>query len=189
MEKPLFGEKVAILVANGFNEQDLISMQRLAQDLGAGVSIISMMHGLVNSWNGMGWGLNFAVDALLNESLAVDFDILMMPSGMRSAQKLRTTAHTRRFIGGFMDASKPVIAVGEAMDLMAYAEKIDGKSVAAPEAMAEIVAGAGATMVAEDRMIDGSLMSVKSMTGADMNAMMSAMRDFLVTPSAMKEAA
>ena len=101
LSNSLQGAKIAILVANGFNEQDLTSAQRILQGYGAYLRVISMDNGLVNSWNGTGWGLNFAADKMLNEALAADFSMLMVPGGRRSVDKLKLTAHTRRFINGF----------------------------------------------------------------------------------------
>lgn len=122
MQKPLFGQKTAILVANGFSESDLIETQRRLQNLGADTRIVSMDQGLVNSWNGSEWGLNFAVDQTLNASLAVDYSILLIPGGQRSIDKLQLTAHTRRFIRGFVDSGKPVLLLGEAEALLAFSE-------------------------------------------------------------------
>ena len=55
MSKALLGQKIAVLVANGFQETDMTATQRLLQDTGANVRIVSMDHGLVNSWKDNGW--------------------------------------------------------------------------------------------------------------------------------------
>lgn len=133
MHKPLFGQKVAILVANGFSEQDLIKTQRVAQGLGGNTRIVSMDQGLVNSWNGEGWGLNFASDQALNSALAADYSVLLIPGGQRSIDKLKLTAHTRRFINGFLASGKLVVAVNEASDILAFTEVLDGRAVANSE--------------------------------------------------------
>ncbi len=118
MNKPLLGEKLAVLVASGFCENDLTAVQRVLQPLGVTMRIISVDNGLVSSWNGDGWGLNFAADSALNSALAADFSMLVVPGGQRSVDKLQLTAHTKRFIGGFIDSGKPVVAVGEALELL-----------------------------------------------------------------------
>ncbi len=133
MHKPLFGQKVAILVANGFSEQDLIKTQRVAQGLGGDTRIVSMDQGLVNSWNGEGWGLNFAADQGLNSALAADYSVLLIPGGQRSIDKLKLTAHTRRFINGFLASGKLVVAANEAIDILAFTEVLEGRAVANSE--------------------------------------------------------
>lgn len=127
MHKPLLGQRIAVLVANGFNETDMTQAQRALQDSGADIRIVSMDQGLVNSWRDGSWGLNFVADAFLNKALAVDFDMLIVPGGQRSMDKLKQTAHTRRFVGGFVNAGKPVVAFDEANDLLVDLECMDGR--------------------------------------------------------------
>ena len=66
MNKSFAGEKIAILVANGFNEADLTQIQRILQAKGANTRIIGMDNGLVNSWTGDAWGHHFATDQLFS---------------------------------------------------------------------------------------------------------------------------
>lgn len=126
--------KVAVLVANGFNENNFLKAQKMLNDMGATVKIISMNQGLVNGWHMMdaseGWGHNYAVDTQLNAALGVDYDALVIPGGMRSMEKLKMTAHTRRFIGSFMGANKPVAVMGDALDIMDHVQMTEGREVA-----------------------------------------------------------
>lgn len=114
--KNLTGTKIAILAANGFDEADMIAAQRTLAAAGASVRLISSDNGLVNGWDGKGWGHNFPVDAALNTALGVDYDGLVVVGGQRSHDKLKLTAHTKRFIGSFMAAQKPIVAMGEALE-------------------------------------------------------------------------
>lgn len=122
MQNPLHGHKVAFLVANGLDEADLIESQKIVQSLGADTRIISMDQGLVSSLNEHGWGLNFAADQALNQSLAADYSAVIVPGGRRSIEKLQLTAHTRRFLRGFYETGKPVCAIDEGSTLLAFAE-------------------------------------------------------------------
>ncbi len=187
MDKPLFGEKMAVLVANGFNEKDLVDMQRMAQSLGAEMRIVSMNGGLVNSWNGEGWGLNFAADKVLNEALAVDFSILVIPGGQKSAEKLKLTAHTRRFIGGFVDTGKSVVVMGEALGLLAFSDKLTGRTVAGSDSMKDISVEAGATWCAEPFCVDMNLMTTDNLS--ESSQILSDIQDFLVAPQVLDKAA
>jgi protease I len=149
MKKPLLGRKVAVLVANGFSEKDLTLTQKALVNAGAVLRIISMDQGLVNSWNdgdgGLeGWGLNFAADQVLNRALAADYDMLIVPGGRRSVEKLELTAHTRRFIGGFVDSGKPVAIYNDALALLVFAERAGGLRVAGPEALRQGAEAQGA---------------------------------------------
>ena len=118
MRKPLFGIKVAMLIANGFCEQDMTEMQRALTEAGANVRIVSPEQGLVNGWTGSAWGHHFAVDAVLSTALGADYQMLVVPGGQRSHDKLKLTAHTRRFVSSFMTAKKPVAIMDDALAVM-----------------------------------------------------------------------
>jgi protease I len=157
--KQVSGQRAAILVASGFDEDDMTQSQRALQSLGIQCRLISMDPGLINSWKQQAWGLNFAADAVLSASLAADFDILVIPSGARSIEKLMLTAHTRRFVGGFMDAQKPVIAFDDAVRLIAFAQKIAGLNVCAPDSARAEIELAGGTCVAAPFVQSGNLLT------------------------------
>ncbi len=159
MHKPLSGQKIAYLVANGFYEEDMTKSQRALQELGAGIRIVSMDHGLANSWNGEGWGLNFAADNVLNEALAADFSMLVIPGGRRSVEKLKLTAHTGRFIGGFLTAGKPVAVFGSALELLAFFDKVTGYEVSGPARLRTEAEKAGAVWIEEGPVVDGNLLT------------------------------
>ena len=69
MNKPLLGVKAAMLVANGFSQQDMVAAQKALIQAGANVRVISPESGLVNGWEGEAWGHHFAVDAPLSSAL------------------------------------------------------------------------------------------------------------------------
>lgn len=165
MQKALLGQKLAVLVANGFCEKDLTEMQRGLMKTGANVRIIGMDQGLVNSWNENGWGLNFAADQLLSEALGADFSMLIIPGGQRSVDKLKLTAHTRRFIGSFLDSHKPVVAFDQAVELLVFSQRMTGRTVTGPANCQADVEGAGGVWAKDAYVIDGNLMTGGSATG------------------------
>lgn len=116
--KTLAGINVAILIASGITEADMTHTHRALIAAGAKVKVVSMDKGLVTSWSDDGWGHNFASDAALNETLACDFDMLVVPGGQRAVDKLQTTAHTKRFVGGFIEQGKRAAIFGESRQLL-----------------------------------------------------------------------
>jgi protease I len=162
MQKPLLGEKIAVLVANGFSEQDLTQAQKILRNAGADLRIVSMDNGLVNSWADNGWGLNFAADASLSEALAVDYTMLLVPGGQRSVEKLKLTAHTRRFINGFLNSRKPTVMFGEAVDLLVFTEKAPEFEVSAADSVKDNLVQAGARWNDAASTTDGMLLTGRS---------------------------
>ncbi|HPD83277.1 MAG TPA: DJ-1/PfpI family protein, partial [Alphaproteobacteria bacterium] len=159
MMKPLSGTKIAVLVANGFEEKSFLEAQKMIIEMGATMRIISTNQGLVNGWDGSAWGHNYAVDAPLNTALGVDYNALVIPGGTRSIDKLKMTAHTRRFIGSFMASQKPVMVMGDAVMLMAHAEQLDGKIVAGPAESRALATQQGAQWSEESAIMDGAMLT------------------------------
>ncbi|MCE7885883.1 MAG: hypothetical protein DYH13_00040 [Alphaproteobacteria bacterium PRO2] len=188
MTKALLGQKLAVLVANGFCEKDLTEIQRALLKTGANVRIIGMDQGLVNSWNDNGWGLNFAADQMLSEALGANFSMLVIPGGQRSVDKLKLTAHTRRFIGSFLDARKPVVAFDQAVELVAFAQRIAGRTVTGPDNLKEEIVGAGGTWAEEAFVIDGNLMTGGEATGPRVEFVAEAL-EFLTDSATMDKVA
>lgn len=157
MSKILSGMKVAALVANGFNQEDYVAAQRAMVELGANMRIVSSEQGLVNGWQDNSWGHHFAVDTPLNTALAADFDALIMPGGQRSCEKLRLTAHTRRFINGFLTTGKPVFMIDEAVSMLIFTDSAQGRSMCTPANLTEMLSGAGANVQDKDMVMDDNL--------------------------------
>jgi protease I len=162
MKKPLLGEKIAVLVANGFSEKDLTLTQKVLLNAGGAIRMIGMDQGLVNSWNDLGWGLNFATDQMLSEALAADFEMLIVPGGQRSIDKLKLTAHTRRFVGGFVSMNKPVAFFEEAVDLLLFAERAQNHTITGPEKLQAVAELAGALWSTQEFVQSQNIISGRS---------------------------
>ncbi|MEM6904114.1 MAG: peptidase C56, partial [Pseudomonadota bacterium] len=58
----LNGNRIAMLVANGFEEVHFTETQRRFAGTGAEVTVISPENGLVNGWHEGSWGHYFPID-------------------------------------------------------------------------------------------------------------------------------
>lgn len=126
-----FAFKVALLVANGFTEDHMSHVQRTLTRNGIAYSVIAPEQGLVNSWQGKGWGHHFTVDVDLNRALGSDYEALIIPGGTRSLSKLRDNPHARRIVKHFFDAQKPILLIEEGIVLAALlSAAMQGRTVA-----------------------------------------------------------
>lgn len=185
MDKKLMGRRIVVMVANGFDERDFSLTQRLLASHGAMPKIISPENGLVNSWraeNGKeGWGHHFPVDASVSTILAADYDGILVVGGHRSIDKLKENAHCRRIMRGFMDACKPVLLLGHAVDMLVAAERAKGYSVTGHASLENALTDAGATWVSDDVCVDGHVVtSVIAQEGAEFDDLCVTL--FLQTP-------
>jgi protease I len=61
-DKPLLGKKIAILVADGFEQVELTGPREALDAAGADTSILSLKPGNVRAWKFTEWGEEFPVD-------------------------------------------------------------------------------------------------------------------------------
>ena len=101
-EKLLDGRTVAILVSNGFDEIEFTDPQKRLSELGATVKVVSRVKNLVNGWYEGNWGHFFPVHADVSDTLAIDFDGLIIPGGIRSVDKLFNDPHGKRILKAFL---------------------------------------------------------------------------------------
>jgi protease I len=160
MQKPLAGITAAILVANGFNEIEMTTFQRALLEAGASPKLISVESSLAHGWQNSGWGHYHPVDKPLSDALAADYDMLIIPGGHRGHEKLKQTAHTRRFVGGFMMGYKPVLALSDAVKMLAEVGAINGMLVAASAEVTPVLTAAGVMASENSPVIHSNLMSM-----------------------------
>jgi protease I len=109
--KQLNGKKVAILVADGFEQVELTEPQRALEEAGAETIIVSPAQGKVKGWNHTKWGDELPVDLQLEEADPQDFDALLLPGGVMNPDKLRRLPKAQQFVRSFFDSGKPVAAI------------------------------------------------------------------------------
>lgn len=161
MEVQLSNRKVLVLVSNGVDEAVMSAVQRDMLKTGAAVKTVGTETGLVNSWNSEtnGWGLYFPVDQQIGQTLGSDFDALIVPAGARSIQKLAGNPHAERILSSFITAGKPMIFMGDAVELLAKLDMVKGRTVTGPERSHQILVAAGANWSGDAETVDGMLMT------------------------------
>ncbi len=126
---------IAILIANGFNEKELVAIQKGLRPQNMVAKMVSSENGVVNGWADQSWGCFFPVDVSLSEALASDFAGLIVMGGDKSIQRLAKTAHTQRFIQSFIRSEKPILSLDDASEIV----ESDAESVTHIETSTEIL--------------------------------------------------
>lgn len=186
MTLTLAGKNIAVLAANGFDENQMTEIQRALTKSQAVTRTIAPEQGVVNGWQGAGWGHYFPVDINISEALGSDFDILVVPGGERGIAKLKSNLHARRIITHFFEAGKPIAAIGAGVALLAVSPKISGRVVAVPEAMQDEVKAAGAVISEEAQEVDTNLLTSN---GDDIKAWVDEALEFFGDAELIREAA
>lgn len=112
------GKTVAIMVASGFDEEMFIAIQRAMLSVGAKLKVVSRDAGLTNAWNGTGWGMSYPVDATISTALAVDYDVLIIPTGSRHVETLAGEVHVKRLLRAFLREDMPTLMISDAVALL-----------------------------------------------------------------------
>ena len=174
MTTQLASPSIAILVANGFEENHITAVQRTLTKDGFSYKIIAPEQGLVNGWQDNAWGHYFTVDEMISTAMGSDYDMLVLIGGERATSKLKANLHTRRIVNHFLEAGKPVAAIGTGVELLALSPKSLGMLVSAPAQSADAVATANMTKEEAAQTQDGTVLTAD---GSDTEAWVAGLMD------------
>lgn len=161
MTTSLTGLSIVLLIANGFNEAEFTEVQRALAKTGAKVVAVSPEKSVANGWFENGWGHYFPVDQHISDALGSDFDVMVLVGGERGIAKLAGNPHTKRMVGHFLDADKPLVALNEAVSLLSLPGKVSGRHLAGDQTDPALAA-TGAQISAGPVVVDRNLLTVQS---------------------------
>ena len=159
MEKRLAGKKVAILVAEGFEQVELTGPRRALDDAGAETKIVSPARGEVQGWNHYDKGDKFKVDVPLAEADAQNFDALLLPGGVANPDQLRMKPEAIRFVKAFFDAGKPVASICHGPWTLIEAGAVRGRTMTSWPSIKTDLINAGAEWVDREVVTDNGLVT------------------------------
>ncbi len=159
MDNELKNKKVAILVANGFEQVEMTEPRKALQEAGAETVLVSPVDGKVKGWNHTNWGDEFPVDLPLNKADANDFDALLLPGGVMNPDHLRTNKDAVRFAKEFFRAGKPVAAICHGPWLLVEADVVRGRTMTSWPSLQTDLENAGATWVDNEVVTDEGLVT------------------------------
>src|SRR5262245_58536925 len=97
----LNGMKVAILVAEGFEQVELVEPRKALDEAGAETRIVSPEPGQVQGWKHFDKADKLTVDVPLAQADANDFDALLLPGGVANPDQLRMNPRACDFVRAF----------------------------------------------------------------------------------------
>ncbi|HJT81379.1 MAG TPA: type 1 glutamine amidotransferase domain-containing protein [Chthoniobacterales bacterium] len=159
MSDKLSGKKVAILVADGFEQVEMTKPRAALQDAGAQTQIISVKAGQIQGMHHADKGDKFDVDLTLDEARPDDFDALMIPGGLMNPDTLRSTPAALDFTRHFFEEGKPVAAICHGPWVLIDAGVVRGRRLTSWPAIKTDVRNAGAIWVDEEVVVDNGLVT------------------------------
>ena len=159
LEKRLNGKKVAILVANGFEQVELTEPKKALEAAGATTEIVSPADREVQGWNHDEKADSFPVDMPLSQARSDDYDALLLPGGVRNPDRLRGLTRAVEFIDGFIATGKPIAAICHAPWTLIETGVLKGKTITSWPSLKTDLTNAGAKWVDREVVVDRGLVS------------------------------
>jgi protease I len=164
----LDGMRVAVLATDGAEESEVEAPAEALRAAGAKVQIVALHGGRIQAYRGDEVGGTFDVSIAVSIARPENYQALLIPGGLRSAQALGPRREVAAFIQAMAQQGSPVAAIGDGVGLLATAGLADGMTLTSARELRGELEQAGASWVDRDVVNDGSL--VTSRTPADLPA-------------------
>jgi protease I len=162
MAGKLDGKRVAMLVAQGFEEVEMTEPRRALEEQGARVDLISPAEDRVKAWAKTDWGPEYEVDVPLASARPDEYDALVLPGGVMNPDHLRKDENAVRFARSFFDAGKPVAAICHAPWLLIEADVVRDREVTSYPSLRKDLQNAGARWVDREVVVDSGLVTSRN---------------------------
>jgi len=151
--------KVAILVADGFEQVEMTCPCEALRNTGATTHIISPNKDTVKGWNHVDWGATHTVDVPLDNARADYYDALVLPGGVMNLDALRLNPKAVQFVRSFFKNHKPVAAICHGPQILIDADVVLGRTLTSNAAIRIDLENAGAIWVDQDVVVDNGLIT------------------------------
>ncbi len=148
------GTKVAIVLADNFEDSEATSPIEELRAAGAEVTVLGLKTGTVKGKK----GATVEATATISGADPDAFDMLVIPGG-GSPETLRIDDDAVAFTRRFVESGKPVGSICHGPQLLISAEVLKGRTLTAVNKIRDDVKNAGATYVDEEVHVDGNLIS------------------------------
>ena len=164
MERTLVGKRIAFLVADGVERDDVQVLKTELEKAGANVELVAASDAQeVSTVRGLDRAEPLPVHRTVDEVEVIDFDGLVIPGGSVSVDTLRISSEAVNLIRDFVHAQDPsdklVAAVGLGPRLLVEAGVVSGRVLAGAPSLQTDARNAGGAYVEDDVKVDGCLIT------------------------------
>lgn len=152
-------KRIAILATNGFEQSELMKPRQILKNAGYRVDIISLESGEIRGWDKQDWGDSVAVDIVLKDASATDYDALVLPGGVINPDKLRIEPAAVDFVKAFDQARKPLAAICHGPWMLVESGAAKGRKVTSWPSLRTDLINAGATWTDAEVVKDGHIIT------------------------------
>jgi protease I len=159
MPSDLKGKRVAILVADGFEQVEMTEPRKALEQAGAETDIVSPAGGDVQGWRHFEKADKFPVQTALSSAKGSDYDALLLPGGVMNPDQLRMQPKAVEFVKSFVRDHKPVAAICHGPWLLAEAGVVRGRKLTSWPSLRTDLRNAGADWVDQEVVEDDGLVT------------------------------
>ncbi len=178
------GKRIAALIADGYEEQDLAEARRALEDAGAIVTIVGLddrARQRIRGKRGLDDGGTSRAEELVADCTADDFDAALIPGGT-SPDRLRGNREVQRFIRELEAAKKPLLFIGHGAQVIISAQIVRGRQLTGAPSIMDDIRNAGGLYRDQPTVNDSNWVSTRG--GEDMPQFSRAMLEKMATAAA-----
>ena len=158
-DNTLQGMRVAVLVANDFEQIECTDPVRALREAGAQVDIVSPEKGEVRGIHHDKIGDTFPVDVQLSDANPQDYDALLLPGGALNPDKLRALREARDFVAAFDREGKPIAVICHGPWTLVSAGLVKGRTLTSWPSIRDDIVNAGGNWVDREVVVDRNWVS------------------------------
>ena len=160
---PAIGDAhVLIMATNRFEESELFGPRERLLDKGAKVTIASLSLDEILGTVHDEPGKSIKPDVLIKDTIAADFDALLLPGGVGNPDQLRMHGDAIDLIREFANTEKPVAAICHGPWLLVEADLLRGRQATSWPSIRTDLKNAGANVVDEAAVTDGNIITSRN---------------------------
>jgi protease I len=163
MSDELKGKKIAILAADGVERVELEQPREAVENAGATTELISLETGEIQAMDhDLEPATKFAVDTVIADASADDYDGLILPGGVANPDNLRQDDDVIAFLQAFFQSGKPVGVICHGPWTLVEADLVRGRTLTSYPSIRTDIRNAGGNVVDEEVVVDQGLVSSRN---------------------------
>lgn len=159
MSAELTGKRIAILATDGVEGVELTDPREALERAGATVEILAPQDGSIQLWDHDEKSTTVAVDRPVSAADPAEYDGLVLPGGVRNADRLRLDQASVDFVSGVSRRSVPVGVICHGGWILIEAQAVRGRTMTSHPALSTDLRNAGARWVDQEVVNDRGLVS------------------------------
>jgi protease I len=159
----LQGQKIAILAADGVERIELDQPRGALHGAGGQTELLSIHDGEIQArQHDLEPAATFTVDKVVSQASVDDYGALLLPGGTVNPDQLRMDRDAVAFVKAFVDSGKPIAAICHGPWTLVEADAVRGRRLTSWPSIRTDLRNAGAEVVDEEVVVDGSLTTSRS---------------------------